>query len=181
MATPLVEWHEANHVAIPSDIVYDFGTVTADDWSNAFTFNIWNNKKGSVDLPKLENCTITTRDMSGGEGNTHEYTIPVVSGNWFHCQIDSLGETDLLDDTSRVGKGAAKNVGTTGSTTKNHAGELLKTPITPGAQEVLGVNNNGVPADSAGNYVTLTVRAYVPLDAPSGQQFFKWRFLYRYV
>jgi hypothetical protein len=181
MATPLVQWHEANHASIPSDKIYDFGTVTADEWSEVFTFNIWNNKNGSTDLAKLEKCTITTRDMGGGTGDTNEYNIPVVSKDWFHCQVDSLGETNLQDPSNSVGKGRSKPVGTTGATTKNHAGELLQTPVKPAAQEVLGINNNGNPTDSAGNYVTLTVQAHPPLDAPSGQQLFKWRFLYQYV
>lgn len=181
MATPSVKWHDSLHNPFPENQRFDFGTVTADEWSEIFTFNIWNNKDGKTDLPKLEKCTITTRDDGGGEGNTPEYDVPVVADNWFHCQVDSLGETDLLDDTSKIGKIRSKNVGTTGSTTKDDTGALYPTPITPAAQEILGVKNNGQPADSAGNFATVTLRAKVPLLARSGKQEFKVRFLYQYV
>ncbi|MNW56851.1 hypothetical protein D3C74_346030 [compost metagenome] len=123
----------------------------------------------------MEDCTITTRDMSGGLGNTVGNEIEVVKNNWFHAQVDSLGETDLNQESSRIGKDYSKPLGTTGITTKGHSGASYPAPIVPGAREILGVNNNGNSTDAAGNYATVTLRAEVPLDAKSGQQKFKIR------
>lgn len=176
---PVFTWYNENHSPITEP--FNFKTVDAGDWSELFTFNIWNNKNGSEDAPKAEECTITTRDTDGGLGNTNGFNIPLVYENWFHCQVDSLGETDLQDDTSKIGIVRAKPVGTTGSTIKNHAGTNYSAPITPAAQEILGVNNNGNPADSAGNFVTITLAADVPSNARSGRQDFKLRLQYRYV
>jgi hypothetical protein len=119
--------------------------------------------------------------MDGGLGNTVKYDIEVVKNNWFHCQVDSLGETDLSQESSRIGKDYTKPIGTTGSTTKDNTGTSYPTPIKPAAKEILGVKNNGVPADAAGNFATVTLQADVPLEAKSGQQSFKVRVSYRYV
>ncbi|CAJ0570728.1 unnamed protein product, partial [Mesorhabditis spiculigera] len=101
--------------------------------------------------------------------------------NEIPLEVDSLGETDLDEESSRVGKDFSKPIGTTGKTTKDHSGTPYATPLTPGAKEILGVNNNGNPQDAAGNYVTLSIQCEVPLNAKSGKQQFKKRISYRYV
>lgn len=180
MAIPVISWYDETH-ATQVSAPFDFSVVDAGDVSNIFTFNIWNNRGGSEDVSKMEDCTITTRDMSGGLGNTVGSEVQLVAEDWMHAQIDSLGETDIADVTSAIGANASKPVGTTGSTSKDNAGTVLTTPLTPASQEILGVNNNGVPADSAGNFVTISFQAEVPLSASAGRQDFKLRLSYRYV
>ena len=180
MASPALSWYNSTHtqqVTAP----YNFGVIDAGDRSETHTFNIWNNKGGPSDVSKMEDCTITTRDMAGGLGTTVGNEIEVVKNNWFHCQVDSLGETDLGQESSRIGKDFSKYIGTTGSTKKDHTGANYPTPLVPGAREILGVKNNGSATDAAGNYVTLTFQAEIPLDAKSGQQAFKLRVSFRYV
>lgn len=180
MATaPFIKWYDvthANEILAP----FDFGVIDAGDLGPIYTFNIWNNRGGATDVSKMEDCTITTRDMSGGLGDTVGKIVEVVKDNWFHAQVDSLGEADIDQPTSAIGKAYSKPVGTTGSTSKNNAGAPV-TPLTPKTQEILGVNNNGVPADSAGNYITVSLQADVPLTASAGKQDFKIRISYRYV
>lgn len=186
MAKPIPTWRNSTHT---QEIVapFNFGTIDADTKSSIFTFNIWNNRydttkgTGVEDVARMEDCTITTRDMGNGTGDTPQYDIEVVKNSWFHAQVDSLGETDIDQDTSRIGKIASKPIGTTGSTSKKSDGSLYPTPITPGTQEILGVSNNANPTDSAGNYVTVSLRCAVPLDASSGLQAFKLRVSYRHV
>jgi hypothetical protein len=180
MPVPIVTWMNGTHTA-PVSTPFNFGVIDADDLSPVYTFNIWNNKGGTTDVSKMEDCTITTRDMSGGLGNTVGSEIEVVKNNWFHAQVDSLGETDLSQESSRIGKDYSKPIGTTGSTKKDNAGVSYPTPITPAAKEILGVKNNGNPTDAAGNYATVSLQADVPLEAKSGQQSFKIRVSYRYV
>lgn len=174
MPQPIITWMNATHtqqITAP----HDFGVIDAGDHSPPVTFNIWNNKGGTTDVSKMEDCTITTRDMSGGLGNTVGNEVEVVKNNWFHAQVDSLDETDLSDPSSAIGKDYSKPIGTKGETTKDHTGALYPTPFKPGAKEILGVKNNGNPVDAAGNYATVTLQAAVPLDAKSGKQQFKIR------
>jgi hypothetical protein len=180
MASPIISWYNATHTA-PIQTPFNFGVIDADDLSPVFTFNIWNNKGGATDVSKMEDCTITTRDMSGGLGNTVGSEIEVVKNNWFHAQVDSLGETDLAQESSRIGKDFTKPTGTTGTTKKDNTGASYPTPIKPGAKEILGVRNNGNPIDAAGNFVTISLQADVPLEAKSGQQAFKLRKSFRFV
>lgn len=183
---PVVMWYNSTHAA---EVVapYDFGVIDADSKSPVFTFNIWNNRyveskgTGKEDVAKMEDCTITTRDMTGGTGDTVGNEVEVVKNSWFHAQVDSLNETDIDLDSSRIGKIASKPIGTTGSTTKNWDGTVYATPFKPGAKEILGVANNGTPTDAAGNYATVSLKCAVPLDASSGKQMFKLRVYYRYV
>ncbi|WP_110932428.1 hypothetical protein [Paenibacillus bouchesdurhonensis] len=180
MSQPVITWMNATHtqqVTAP----HNYGVIDAGDWSPVHTFNIWNNRSGTTDVSKMEDCTITTRDMSGGLGDTVGNEIEVVKNNWFHAQVDSLDETDINEESSRIGKDYSKPIGTTGVTTKDDTGASYPTPLVPGAREILGVRNNGNPTDAAGNYVTISFRAEVPLDAKSGQQQFKKRISYRYV
>ncbi|MCE5169636.1 hypothetical protein LQV63_09955 [Paenibacillus profundus] len=174
MTQPIISWLNSTHSAEVT-APFDFGVIDAGDSSRPVTFNIWNNKNGKTDVSKMEDCTITTREMEGG------LETQVVSGNWFHAQVDSLGETDIADPSSLIGKTRLKPIGTTWSTTKDHSGKELTTPLTPAAQEILGVNNNGNPLDAAGNYVTVSLQAEIPLDASSGRQDFKIRVSYRYM
>lgn len=180
MTQPVISWYNsAQNQTITAP--FDFKVIDAGDPTPVYTFNIWNNRNGATDASKMEDCTITTRDMDGGTGDTVGKEVEVVKNNWFHAQVDSLGETDLDDDTSKIGKSFSKPIGTTGKTTKNNAGVLYPTPFTPAAREILGVANNGNPVDAAGNYVTVSLRAFVPLEASSGRQNFKIRVSYRYV
>jgi len=243
MAKPTISWYDSTHtsqVATP----FDFGVIDAGDESNVFTFNIWNNRykagseDGTKDVSKMEDCTITTRDMDGGLGNTVGKIVQAVRDNWFHAQVDTLGETDLSETSSRIGADFSKALGTTGTTkhrksltattwiantaytvgqavkpavangyiyvctTAGNSGgtaptwsttagntvndgtvvwETVKIDHKPNAKEILGVQNDGTPANSAGNFVTVTLQAVVPLNADAGRQDFKIRCSYRYV
>jgi hypothetical protein len=180
MTQPIITWMNATHskeITAP----FDYGVIDADTKSTIHIFNVWNNRNGATDVSKMEDCTFTTRDMSGGTGDTVGNEVEVVKNNWFHVQVDSLGETDLDQESSRVGKSFSKPIGTTGKTTKDYTGKAYATPMAPGVKEILGVSNNGNPQDAAGNYVTLSIQCEVPLNARSGKQQFKKRISYRYV
>ncbi|RXZ78216.1 hypothetical protein EBB07_29620 [Paenibacillaceae bacterium] len=237
MSTPLVSWLNSTHSA---EVItpFNFGVIDAGDRGNPYTFNIWNNKGGATDVSRMEDCSITTKDMDGGLGNTAGKEVPVVSGNWFHAQIDSLGETDLTEPSSKIGADFTKPVGTNGTTkhrksltaetwavsTPYTIGKVIK-PITPngwiyecvqagtsgstapvwktdiqetvsdgavlwqpikidhkpGAKEIMGVQNDGTPGNSAGNFITLTLQCEVPLNANAGRQNFKVRLSYRHT
>lgn len=237
MAKPIIYWYDSTHtaqVATP----FDFGVIDAGDESNTFTFNIWNNKGGIADVSKMEDCTITTRDMEGGLGGTVGKIVQAVRDNWFHAQVDSLGEEDLTEESAKIGAGFSKALGTTGTTkhrkslgatvwvasTAYTVGQAVKPTVDngyiyvcstagtsagtaptwsttegnevndgsvvwstvkvahkPNAKEIMGVQNDGSPTNSAGNFVTVTLQAVVPLNADAGRQDMKIRTSYRYV
>ncbi|WP_068620007.1 hypothetical protein [Paenibacillus tuaregi] len=180
MKAPGVSWYNATHTQEIKE-PFDFKVIDAGDKSSIYTFNIWNNKGGSEECAKMEDCSITTTDMKSGTGEDAGNIVEVVKNMWFHAQVDSLGETDIEADTSKIGKDRSKPIGTKGKTTKDNTGAAYPTPFVPAAKEILGVKNNGTPADAAGNYATVSLQAQVPLDASSGQQKFKLRVSYRYV
>lgn len=237
MAKPIIYWYDSTHTAqVPTP--FDFGVIDAGDESNVFTFNIWNNKGGIADVSKMEDCTITTRDMDGGLGNTVGKIVQAVRDDWFHAQIDTLGETDLSQNSSKIGANFSKALGTTGTTkhrksltattwvasTAYTVGDAVKPAVAngfiyvvttagtsggtaptwsttegtavadgsivwdtvkidhkPNAKEIMGVQNDGSPTNAAGNFVTVTLQAFVPLNADAGRQDFKIRASYRYV
>lgn len=228
---PIISWYDSAHVSQVTT-PFDFGVIDAGDESNVYTFNIWNNRNGEESVSKMEDCTITTRDMSGGLGDTTGNIVQAVRDNWFHAQVDSLGENDLSQSSSRIGADFSKPIGTTGSTThrKNTGAttwtlsnaytvgqaviptsangylyicttagtsgstqptwptivgstvvdgtavwETAKISNTPAAQEILGVANDGTPANGAGNFTTISFQVECPLDADAGRQNLKLR------
>lgn len=90
MTQPIISWMDATH---SNEIItpFDYKVIDADSKSDIFIFNVWNNKNGASDVSKMEDCTITTRDMTGGTGDTEAHDVEVVKNNWFHVQVDSLG------------------------------------------------------------------------------------------
>jgi len=242
MTKPIISWYDSAHSAQIKE-PFDFGVIDAGDDSNVFTFNIWNNRYDAKindygDVSKMEDCTITTRDMDGGTGEKVGNIVESVRDNWFHAQVDSLGETDLSESSSAIGRSNSKVVGTTGTTkhrksltattwmastsytvgqsvvpaaangfvyvcktagTSNAiaptwsttagatvndgsvAWDVIAINHTPKAGEILGVQNNGIAANSGGNFITVTIQAQVPLAASAGRQNMKLRLSYRYV
>lgn len=183
MAVPIVSWFQANQTTqITAGTPYTYGTLDAgtDVANPVHTFYIWNNKGGATDVSKMEAVTITTRDKNFGDGSTVGQENYLVKDNWMHVQVDSNGETDIDQNTSRVGKDFAKALTTTGSTIKDNTGASI-TPVTPATQEILGIKNNGNYNDAKGNYVKISTKLFVPLLASSGKIDFKLRCAYRFV
>jgi hypothetical protein len=233
MAQPIVSWYDATDTEITG--VYDFQTIDAGNASPNHTFTIWNNRGGTSDVSKMEDVTITTVDMIGGDGDTPPYVVEAVRDKWFWVKVDTLNETSF---TQIGGSSAKKDLGTLGKT-KNPkestattwtasqsylVGDVVK-PTTPNgfiyecvqagtsntteptwsttegnivndgtvqwkaiqiekqpqAKEILGLANDGTEANSAGNFVKVTMYADIPLSASAGRNDFKLRVSYRYV
>lgn len=113
MTQPIVAWFDATDTEITG--VYNFQTIDAGTASPNHTFTIWNNRSGNTDLSKMEDVTITTVDMNGGDGDTVGQIVQAVKDKWFWVKVDSLNEVNF---TQIGGSTAKKALGTTG-TTKN--------------------------------------------------------------
>lgn len=138
--TPVVSWYEGsqNTSALVASTI-NYGTVDADSASAIKQFNIWNNRDGSDDCPKMEEVVFTTRDRKGGLGDTTGSIVEAVRDNWFHVRCDSMGETGWTP----VGKGdpitnptGTHPIGTLGTTTNVNASTatiwVASTPISTG-------------------------------------------------
>lgn len=115
---PVISWYEGTNEKV-NEIknVVNFGTVDADSDSNQKVFFIWNNRNSNTDVSKMEEVTYTTRDRSGGVGDTPGNIVEAVRDNWFQVRVDSLNESGW----TAVGKDKVHPVGTNGSTTNPNA------------------------------------------------------------
>lgn len=145
---PNVSWFESlNTTATEVKSTVSFGVVDADSISPNKVFYIWNNRKGTDDCSNMEDVTFTTRDMSGGLGDTAGSITESVRDNWFQVKCDSLGHT------------AFKAVGKGGTGTANPSGTLSlgtngKTINVNNATATLWVASGVV---SLGDYIKPTV------------------------
>lgn len=104
---PVVTWiHGENKKDAEVIGTFNFGVINADDDSAVETFFLWNNYGGTEDVPKMEDITITTRDLTGGDGSTAGNIVEAVRDNWMKVRVDSLSESGF----TAIGKGG---VGTT--------------------------------------------------------------------
>lgn len=106
---PQVTWIHGANAKDNAVTSHDFGTVNADDESGVEKFYLWNNYGGTQDAPKMEDITMTTRDLGGGDGTSAGNIVEAVKDNWMHVRVDSKGEGTF----TAIGRGG---VGTTNPT-----------------------------------------------------------------
>lgn len=163
MAAPQVNWRtQDNSAAVPS---WNIGTIDAGTPSDDFGVLIWNNFGGTTDLSTMTNCTITTKDSSGG--NTGE----LVTGQWIQATVVSAGEVSRTN----IG-GTTTHPIQAGGNTVNEDGTY-----SPNANEILGVKNDGSKGNAEGNFAEVILRADVPGNATAGNVAFLTRVAYQYV
>lgn len=152
MAAPIVSWWNATNDVQQTS--WDIGTVDAGSVSPDTQFLIWNNRGGTTAVSDMTNCTITTKDASGGD------TGELVINRWIEVRVDELGETTFIP----IG----------GTTTKQ-----IGNGITAGV--ISGAANDGTLANADANYCLITVHANVPATATAGNYNFLLRVSYQYV
>ena len=172
MPAPIVTWRTQDDSALFEN--WAIGTVDAGSTSNNVSFLIWNNRGGGTDVSDMQNCTITTKDNSGG--NTGE----VITNRWVWVKVDSLGEssfTAIGGDTTKIIRAGASTLNFDGTWTPNvapHAGSGT-------SYDILGVKCDPNKATAGGNYAEVTAQARVPLNAGAGTTNFRLRVAYQYI
>lgn len=151
MAAPVVSWY--NELNDTQETSWDLGVVDAGSTSPDKKFLIWNNRGGTANVSDMTNCTITTKDTSGGD------TGDLVTGTWIEVLCDSKGDTAFTP---------------VGGTTTHPIGAN-------GTQTISGATNDGSTANSVNNFAEITVHANVPLLATAGTVDFVLRVSYQYV
>jgi hypothetical protein len=182
--TPLPSWRLRDNSAQWSK--WDLGVVDAGTTSSDYGFLVWNNYKGSTDVPDMEDVSITTKDETGGT------TGDLVTGLWIQVKNDSVTETEF----KKVGfdpianEVIKHNIKTTKSTTFTPSGSSTPVVSTPGDPNhksvngetcILGVANDGSKGAAGGNFIELTMNAFVPGTASAGLINFWTRVSYKYV
>jgi hypothetical protein len=163
MPAPQVSWRKQdNSAAVPS---WNIGTIDAGTTSSDFGVLIWNNFAGATDLSTMTNCTITTKDASGG--NTGE----LVTNKWIEVMVVSAGETGRTP----IGGNSTHPIQAGGNTTNADG------TFSPNVGEILGVKNDGTKTNAKGNYAEVILRANVPGNATAGNVAFLTRVAYQYV
>lgn len=176
---PLVSWYKDTNGDTDQLNRWDIGVVDASQASAISTFLIWNNRKGSTDVPDMQNAVIMTKDNAGN--NTGE----LVEGQWIEVKVDGIDTQFNKIGWDTVGNAAvSRPVKTLGGTTFN---SLTSTPnvaphtTTSGEISVLGVANDGTKENSAGNFVRVQLLCRVPGNASAGLVEFRTRVTYQYV
>ncbi|KGP82425.1 MULTISPECIES: hypothetical protein [unclassified Paenibacillus] len=157
MPAPIVSWYTSDNSSQVTQ--WDIGTVDAGSLSTTFTVLIWNNRGGSTAVSDMQNCTLTTKDSSGG--NTGE----LVTNTWIEVKVDSLSESSF----TAVGGTVTKDIRATKSDTP---AKTIKGPANDG-----NVNT----ANTTANFSKVTLRANVPPTATAGLVTFLTRVSYQYV
>jgi hypothetical protein len=153
MTAPIVSWYDStntNQVTQWSIGVVDAGSVSPD-----FTVLIWNNRGGASAVSDMQNCTITTKDSTGG--NTGE----LVTNEWIEAKVVSMNETTYTP----VG----------GTNTKAIQSS------TSGAGTISGAINDGTITNAKANFAQVTLHANVPSNASAGTVSFKTRVAYQFT
>jgi hypothetical protein len=179
VSVPLVSWYKQTNADTDQVSSWDIGVVDASQVSTDFVFLIWNNRKGTTDVPDMQNAVIMTKDSLGG--NTGE----LVTGQWIEVLVSGLDSTFSPIGWNTVANAAvSRPVKTTGSTTYNSTTSTPNTAphtTTNGEISILGVANDGTVANSKGNFVQVSLHCRVPGNASAGLVNFRTRVTYQYV
>jgi len=176
---PLVSWYKETNLDTDQVTRWDIGVVDASQVSPDFTFLIWNNRKGTTDVPDMQNAVIMTKDELGG--NTGE----LIEGQWIEVKVDQIDSTfNKIGWDVNANAPVSHPVKTLGSTTNEDGTFTPNTPphtTTNGEISILGVKNDGDLTRAAGNYVKVALHCRVPGNASAGLINFRTRVTYQYV
>jgi hypothetical protein len=176
---PLVSWYKQTNLDTDQVTNWDIGVVDASQVSIDFTFLIWNNRKGTSNVPDMQNAVIMTKDNLGG--NTGE----LVLGQWIEVMVNAVDSQFYpigwdLNANAAVSRPVNTTGGTTYSSTTSVPNSAPHT-TTNGIISILGVANDGLVANSAGNFVQVSLHCRVPGNASAGLVNFRTRVTYQYV
>jgi len=132
------------------------GTVDAGSTSQNSIFLIWNNRGGSTAISNAESCTLTTKDVAGGD------TGELVTDKWIWARVDTMGETSTF---AAIG----------GTSTK-----AIKAGGTAPAGTISGAANDGTVANAKNNFAQVTLQARPTVTATAGNVNFLLRLQYTF-
>ncbi|MCM3274318.1 hypothetical protein [Paenibacillus elgii] len=160
MPSPILSWYDITNTTQITQ--WAIGTWDAGSTSPDTTFLIWNNRGQATAVSDAENCTITTKDISGGDGGTEGNIInEVVFRKFIEARVDTMSEAVF----SPIGGSAAKAIKAGGSAP---------------AGTIKGTANDGTKTNAAANFAQVTLHAKVDPLATAGNVDFLLRVAYRH-
>jgi len=154
MPAPIISWYNVDNTSQVTQ--WQLGTIDAGTVSPDTTFLIWNNRGGSTAVSDATNCTITTKDIAGGN------TGDLVVGKWIEVRVDTMGEANFTP----IGGTSTKAVKAGGSAP---------------AGTISGEINDGTKVNALNNYAQVTLHANVDPLAVAGNIDFLVRLSYQYT
>ncbi|GIP32598.1 hypothetical protein [Paenibacillus sp. J2TS4] len=154
MGQPQVSWYNVSNTSQITN--WQIGTVDAGNTSDDTTFLIWNNRGGTEDIADMTDCTITTKDESGGnEGE-------IISNKWIRVRVDSMNENSFTPVGGEVTK-------------------TIKAGGTAPAGTIKGTKNDGTKTNALNNFCQVTLHAQPHVTATAGNVNFLLRVSYTYT
>lgn len=155
MSAPIVSWWTADNLTQKTS--HSFGTIDAGTQSAEIGLLIWNNRGGNTVVSDMTNCSITTKDGSGGN------TGPCVTEKWM--EVKCLSKT--VPDAVFIPVG----------------GETVHPVQAAGQTEnvIKGIINDGTTGNSGSNFTNLIFRLNIPVTAGAGNYSGLFRMEYSYT
>lgn len=150
---PQITWWKAGNTDPWTS--WNIGTVDAGSTSGESVFLIWNNRGGSTAVSDAEGCTITTKDIAGGD------TGEIVTDKWIQVRVETMGETTPTP---------------IGGTTE----KAIKAGGSAPAGTIKGTANDGTTANSAANFAQIVALAKPSVTATAGNVNFLLRLRYTF-
>ncbi|MBU7316163.1 hypothetical protein [Paenibacillus oleatilyticus] len=161
MASPIFQWMDISNTTQVTSI--PFGQIDAGNTSPDTTVLIWNNRGGTSAVADATNCSITTKDVSGGNGGTDASNITneVVFKKFVEVRVDTMSETTFTP----VG----------GVTTK-----AIKAGGSAPAGTIKGSINDGTKTNAKDNFAQVTTHIKIDPLATAGNVDFLMRIAYQH-
>ncbi len=154
MLIPVVKWYDGDNQEEQEG--WDAGKIDIGSQSEETTFLIWNNRGGTEEASKMENCVITTKDLYGGND------LEAVANQYVHVCVVSAGETEFTPIGGEV----------------DHP---IKAAGDANEGEILGITNDGTKSGAPGNFAEIKLKIDLPSDATNGYNALLARVRYTYV
>lgn len=138
---------------------WHLGTVKAATETDTMTINVWNNRGGVTVVSDLQEMSITTKNVTGGDDEEQ-----LVVDKWVQCMINDS------DDYTAIGGATVCPIAH-----KNASGSDLTNHVLKGSA------NDGTTSNSSANYAKVTLKVVPPINATAGSHSFKIRIQGYYV
>jgi hypothetical protein len=148
---PQITVYDKTNTSVES--TWNVGTIRAQEPSEVYTINIWNNKGGVDHVSDLRDCYISILDYDGDSA-----IEDVARDRWIQVNIPSVDGDE--NTWTSIGGSFTKEIRANGGVSEN---------------TLSGIANSGVLSNSPKNVCTANFRVYAPPNSNPGQKLFKIR------
>lgn len=139
---------------------WHLGTIKAATETTPMVINVWNNRGGITTVSDLQEMSITTKNVTGGDDEEQ-----LVVDKWVQCLVNDSTDGYIAIGGTDVCPIAHKNASGT-----DLSNQVLK-----------GTANDGTTSNSSANYAKVSLKVVPPINATAGSHSFKVRIQGYYV